>query len=258
MPLIWVNSTIMNSNIFLLAQIGFVILTIAFLYWLLKVLRSGIQQTSWTELAKQRVFNLITGTILIWLLFVSIWSASGLMGKFENFPLNFAPIIVIPVVAILLLVLFSKGLSQILEHIPAHQIIVMQNFRVFVEVLLWLLFVAAMLPEQMTFEGRNFDILAGLTAPVISWLLYRNKISKTVAILWNFASIGLLINIVTIAVLSTPSPWRIFFEEPSNTVVTVFPISFLPGFLVPLAYTLHLFSLKQLFASQPARQTVLN
>jgi hypothetical protein len=248
----------MNANIFLLAQIGFVILTLGFLYWLLKLLRSGIEKTSWTQLSKRRVFNLTAGTILIWLLFVSAWSASGMMARFENFPFNFAPIVVIPVVVILMLVLFSKGLAQVLEQIPAHQIIVMQNFRVFVEVLLWLLFIQQMLPEPMTFEGRNFDILAGLTAPIIAWLLKTNKISRTVAIVWNFACLGLLINIVTIAVLSTPSPWRTFFEEPSNTVVTLFPISFLPGFLVPLAYTLHLFSLKQLFAPQRVRQTILN
>ncbi|HEY0654753.1 MAG TPA: hypothetical protein VGD65_16565 [Chryseosolibacter sp.] len=248
----------MNANIFLLAQIGFVALTIVFLYWLLQVLRSGIARTAWKPIAKQRVFNLLTGTILVWLLFVSIWSASGMMGKFENFPFNFAPVLIVPVLGILLLVLFSKGLSDILAQIPAHQIIVMQNFRVFVEILLWLLFVEKMLPEQMTFEGRNFDILAGLTAPVVSWLLYKNKVSRGVAIVWNLACLGLLINIVTIAVLSTPSPWRVFFEEPSNTVVTLFPISFLPGFLVPLAYTLHLFSLKQLLVSRPASQAVLN
>jgi hypothetical protein len=248
----------MNTNTFLVAQIGFIVLTIVFLYWLLKVLRSGIQKTPWAQLTKRRVFNLTTGTILIWLLFVSTWSASGMMAKFENFPFNFAPVVVIPIVAVLMLVLFSKGLTQILEQIPTPQIIIIQNFRVFVEVLLWLLFVEKMLPEQMTFEGRNFDILAGLTAPLIAWLLNKNKISRTAGIVWNFACLGLLINIVTIAVLSTPSPWRVFFDEPSNTVVTLFPISLLPGFLVPLAYTLHLFSLKQLFMSHSAPQTVLD
>lgn len=246
----------MNANKFLLAQLGFALLTIAFLYWFLKVFRSGIEKTSWTQLAKRRVFSLTTGTILIWFLFVTVWSASGMMARFEDFPFNFAPVVVIPVVSILLLVFFSKGLSEILQQIPTHQIVLLQNFRVFVEVLLWLLFVVNMLPEQMTFEGRNFDILAGLTAPIVSWLLYKNKLSRTGAVVWNFICLGLLINIVTIAVLSTPSPWRVFFEEPSNTVVTLFPISFLPGFLVPLALALHLFSLKQLFATSQVRQAI--
>ena len=248
----------MNANYLLTAQIGFAILTVVFLYYLMKVLRFGIERTSWNTLSKRRVFNLTLGTILIWFAFISIWSASGAMGKFENFPFNFAPVIVIPLVTIVLLLIFSKGLAEILLQIPPDRIIVLQNFRVFVEILLWLLFVASMGPEHMSFEGRNFDILAGLTAPVIAWALRKNKISKTIAIVWNFACLGLLINIVTIAILSTPSPIRMFFEEPSSKVVTLFPISFLPGFLVPLAYTLHFFSLKQLFASQKINQPALN
>jgi hypothetical protein len=56
-----------------------------------------------------------------------------------------------------------------------------------------------------------------------------------------------LLNIVITAILSTPSPWRVFMNEPANYVVTWFPISWLPGFLVPLAYYLHFISLKQMF-----------
>lgn len=248
----------MNATYFLIAQIGFAILTVVFLYYLMKVLQYGIDRTSWNVLSKRRVSRLILGTILVWLAFVSIWSASGTMDNFENFPFNFAPVLVVPLVTIVLLVIFSKGLKQILEQIPPDRIVVLQNFRVPVEILLWLLFVASMLPEHLTFEGRNFDILAGLTAPFVAWGLRKNRISKTIAILWNFACLGLLINIVTIAFLSTPSPIRMFFEEPSSRVVALFPISFLPGFLVPLAYTLHFFSLKQLFASQKITQPVLN
>jgi hypothetical protein len=116
-----------------------------------------------------------------------------------------------------------------------------------VEVLLWILFIDGLLPEQMSFEGRNFDILAGLTAPIIVWFIRTEKISRNALILWNIVCLGLLTNIVIIAILSTPTPVRIFFEEPSNTIVTYFPVSFLPGLLVPLAYTLHFFSLRQLF-----------
>ena len=169
----------MNNNLILVSQIGFAILTVVFLYFLMKTLRFGIERTSWSVVSRQRVFNLILGTILIWFLFIAIWSASGAMGKFENFPFNFAPVLVVPLVAIVFLLIFSKGLLEILQQIPPSQIIVLQNFRVFVEILLWMLFVASMLPEHMTFEGRNFDILAGLTAPLVSWALSRNKISRT-------------------------------------------------------------------------------
>jgi hypothetical protein len=117
---------------------------------------------------------------------------------------------------------------------------------VFVEILIWMLFIQNLLPVQMTFEGRNFDILAGLTAPIMSYLAFQNKVSKMVLIIWNIACLGLLINIVSVAILSMPTPLQYFHNEPANTIVTVFPISLLPAFLVPLAYMQHFFSLRLL------------
>jgi Na+-driven multidrug efflux pump len=114
-----------------------------------------------------------------------------------------------------------------------------------------MLFIIHVLPVQMTFEGRNLDVLSGITAPFIARFVAHKKISKTAAILWNLLCLGLLINIVIVAILSTPSPWRIFMNEPANTIVASFPVSWLPGFLVPLAYILHFVSLKQLLSKQP-------
>ena len=65
-------------------------------------------------------------------------------------------------------------------------------------------------------------------------------------IAYNFIGLVLLFNIVTVAILSIPGPFRYFMNEPANTIVTYFPIVFLPAFLVPLAYTLHFFPLRQL------------
>ena len=109
-----------------------------------------------------------------------------------------------------------------------------------------MLFIAELLPEQMTFEGRNWDILAGFTAPIIAVLVSKGRISRTGIVIWNLVCLALLINIVTIAILSTPTPWRVFMNEPANYIVAYFPISWLPGFLVPLAYYLHFMSLRQM------------
>jgi hypothetical protein len=248
----------MNANLFLIAQFGFALLTVVYFFFFMKMIREGINQADWDSIKKKRVFGLIIAAISFWLIAVSVWSASGMMGRFEIFPINFAPVIIIPLVAIVLLTIFSKDLKVILSYVAPHKIIHLQNFRVFVELLLWLVFLAGMLPEQMTFEGRNFDVLSGLSAPLMAWLIYKNKTNKIVAMIWNLICLALLINIVTIAVLSTPTPWQVFFEEPSNTVVTVLPISFLPGFLVPLAYTLHFFSLKQLLSAEQLPKTAVS
>jgi len=70
------------------------------------------------------------------------------------------------------------------------------------------------------------------------------------AIAFNIVGILLLLNILVIAVLSMPTSIRFFMNEPSNTLVGQFPFILLPGVLVPIAYTMHIFSLRQLFAKQ--------
>lgn len=46
-------------------------------------------------------------------------------------------------------------------------------------------------------------------------------------------------------------------NEPSNVLLAQFPFILLPGVLVPLAYTLHIFSLRQLYiATNTATSTI--
>jgi hypothetical protein len=156
------------------------------------------------------------------------------------------PVLVIPLIFISAII-FSGKLNEILIQIPIVNLIRLQSFRLFVEILLWALFVKNLVPVQMTFEGRNFDILSGISALLIAWLVSNNKISRSGLIAWNFLCLALLINIVAIAILSMPSPFRLFMNDPANSVVGIFPISWLPGFLVPLAYGLHFLTLKQIF-----------
>jgi hypothetical protein len=95
----------------------------------------------------------------------------------------------------------------------------------------------------MTFEGRNLDILSGILGTVVALFFIKKR---TVCLLYNLIGLGLLINIVTIAILSMPTPYRVFMEEPANTIVFTWPVVFLPTFLVPLAYGLHFLALRQL------------
>ena len=127
-------------------------------------------------------------------------------------------------------------------NIPAKSLVSLQIFRVFVEILLWMSFLQNLLPVQMTFEGRNFDVLSGLTAPFAAYFLANNRIGLVV---WNILSLALLANILAVAVLSMPTPFRYFINEPSNTIVTTFPFIWLPGLLVPLAYGLSFLSIRQ-------------
>jgi hypothetical protein len=240
----------METPLYFVTQVGFVVLTLIYFTLFVRELRTGVTLTSWDERRKKRyIAGWIIG-LLVWGGFVSIWSFTGRMSAFENFPLNFFPVLVPPLL-IILVITFTRATRDVLQHIPAENIVRLQSFRFFVEVLLWMLFIQNLMPVQMSFEGRNLDILSGVTAPVIAYLVSKRKLSRSGLIIWNVICLLLLINIVTIAILSTPTPLRMFFNEPANTIVTYFPISWLPAFLVPLAYTLHFFSLRQVLSEKP-------
>jgi hypothetical protein len=69
-------------------------------------------------------------------------------------------------------------------------------------------------------------------------------------IAWNLLCLGLLINIVTLAVLSAPFPFQqLAFDQP-NIAVLFFPFIWLPAFVVPAVLFAHLVCLRQLFRNK--------
>jgi hypothetical protein len=123
--------------------------------------------------------------------------------------------------------------------------------RVGVELGLYGLAVYHLVPELMTFEGRNFDILAGLTAPVVASLWRHEKLGRGWLLGWHVAALGLLVNIVVLALLTAPTPaQQLAFEQP-NVAVLRFPFVWLPAFIVPVVLFSHVASFYQLLR-QPA------
>ena len=103
----------------------------------------------------------------------------------------------------------------------------------------------------MTFEGGNFDVFSGILALPVGYALLKKKTNATkLAIAFNIIGFLLLLNILVIAVLSMPTSFRYFMNEPSNTLVAQFPLILLPGLLVPMAYSFHIFSLRRLMAKK--------
>ncbi len=187
-----------------------------------------------------------TGVLLIaWLILLGILSIRGFFTDFSQLPprLGFA---LLPPLLLVLPFARSKAGKQLLHHIQPQWLIYLQSFRILVEMALWLLVRNGSLPVQMSFEGRNFDILIGLLAFPVGYYCFVKKTWPPVASLfYNIAGLVSLLNIVTITILSMPTPLRVFHNQPDSSLLTRFPFIFLPGLLVPLAYTLHIFSIRQ-------------
>ena len=99
----------------------------------------------------------------------------------------------------------------------------------------------------MTFEGRNFDILAGITAPIMYYLVFvKQSMSKKTLLFWNFACLALLLNIVINAILSAPLPFQQFAFEQPNIAILYFPFNLLPSIVVPVVLFAHLVAIRRL------------
>ncbi|HEY2517614.1 MAG TPA: hypothetical protein VGI39_42385 [Polyangiaceae bacterium] len=136
---------------------------------------------------------------------------------------------------------FARRLARAL---PMAALVGFQLFRLPVELVLNALHHQGRVPIQMTFEGWNFDILTGLSAPLVAALAHQRRLPRAVLALWNFGAFLLLATIVTLANLSSPA-LNLFPEPPTATLATA-PFIWLPVVLVPAALLGHLLVLRKL------------
>lgn len=207
------------------------------------VLRSALARSSLR--GQPRILRTVLVLLGGWMLLLGVLASRGVFADFSKLPPRpgIAMLLPLPVV---LWVVFSGSGKELLRNIPPQWILYFQSFRIVVELMLWASVLNGLLPVQVSFEGRNFDILSGLFAiPVGYYCFVKKSWPSWVVLLYNIAGLLLLVNAVAIAVLSMPTPLRMFHNEPAVTLIVHFPFIYLPAFLVPLAYTLHIFSLRQ-------------
>jgi hypothetical protein len=145
---------------------------------------------------------------------------------------------------------FALGTSRLgarlATGIPLAALIGVQAFRFPLELMLHRAYREGLMPVQMSYSGFNFDILTGLSAIVVALYIARHPNAVALARVWNAAGIVLLANILTIAVLSTPTPIRVFHNEPANEWIAHAPWVWLPSVFVVAAIVGHIVIFRRL------------
>ena len=184
--------------------------------------------------------------ILSWLVLQTLIGLSGFYNVTDTIPPRFLLLVFPPILLIIGLFITSKG-RQYIDSLDTKTLTILHSVRIPVEIVLFWLFVNKTVPELMTFEGRNFDILSGLTSPLIFYFGYiKKQLNRKIILTWNFICLGLLINIIANAVLSAPFPFQKFAFDQPNIAVLYFPFNWLPSCVVPLVLLSHLATIKQL------------
>ena len=204
---------------------------------------------------KQTVFDTTPAKILVfltgfWLLFQAAFALGG------TYQVMTAPprVLLIGVAPALLLIVlyFIFARHAFVERLPLKILTLLSIIRIPVELVLLWLFQQGLEPRAMTFEGNNFDILSGLSVPIVYFFAFRGgKTNRRLLIVWNIIALLLLFNVVIIAMLSFPGPMQQISLEQPNVGVTYFPFIWLPSVIVPIVLFSHLASLWQLRRSEP-------
>ncbi len=243
------------ENYFLpLTQTLTVLLAVSML-WIIHIgLHKALVLYGKTNLESRKISWYVVLGIFLWLCIIGLLAWFGYFQDFESLPPRVSWV-VFPNIVLITILLFSKPFARFLKSVPPSWLVYVQAFRIVVEMILWLGFLGGLFPFQMTFEGFNYDIVVGLTALVAGFVFFqKNRFRRFEAMIWNIFGLALLVNIMAIAFLSAPSAFRVFMNEPANRIVAFFPYIWIPGFFVPFALAMHLFSLKQLIVRSGQRR----
>jgi len=181
-----------------------------------------------------------------WLLYVGLLAYFGVVRNPALRPPGMVYILLPVLIFVLLFVIRSPAGGRVAIAIPLSALLAFQVYRVGVELFLHELWREGLIPRMLTFQGANFDILIGASAPVIAWLASRGPFEMRLAFIWNALGLVSLANVVIRSALTAPGPLHILHSEVPNLAIGTFPYTFIPGFLAPLAVVLHVFAIRSL------------
>ncbi len=158
--------------------------------------------------------------IAVWLGALSALVASGRMASLSlgGLPFFFAPIIIVAV---------GFGLSpvggRIATTIPLAALVGFQAFRLPLELVLHAWAAQGTIPQTMTWTGQNWDIVSGVAALVCAPLAARRRWAARAA---NIIGFALLLNVMRVAVLSSPVPFG-WGQQPPLLLAFHLPYAFI-------------------------------
>jgi hypothetical protein len=191
--------------------------------------------------------QMFVAIIAVWVILQSALALKMFYTVTDTVPPRLLLLALPPVLLIAILFLTTKG-KVFIDSLDIKYLTILHIIRIPVELVLLWLSINKAVPQLMTFEGRNFDILSGITAPFIFYFGFvKNTLNKKILLAWNFICLALLLNIVINAVLSAPTNFQqLAFDQP-NIAILYYPFNLLPAVVVPLVLLSHLAAIRQLW-----------
>ena len=187
--------------------------------------------------------------LIIWFSYLFNQSLSGFLFELQM-PPRIPLFLFLPIAIFTILFCRRAVKSAWIKDLPLTWLTYPQCFRIFVELILLYTFYAGIIPKEATFEGLNFDVLMGISAPFMAYFIFhKTRLNKGIAVFWNIFGILMILFVAFIIGSSfyNPSIWGQSSTMVSNQFLA-FPYLLVAGFLAPLGIFMHAVSLAKIKA----------
>jgi hypothetical protein len=165
-------------------------------------------------------------------------AASGVLARFDPRPPPLLGLLA-AVLAVAAAVAASRPGTRLVRGLPLPALVGAQGFRLPLELLMHRAADEGVMPVQMSYSGWNLDVVSGAGALAVAAALAAGVAPRWLVPAWNVVGAALLLNVLTVAAVSTPAfAW--FGPDRLNTWVVFPPFVWLPAVMVPAAALGHL------------------
>ncbi|WP_162944997.1 hypothetical protein [Flavisolibacter nicotianae] len=237
---------------FSLSNLSLVFLTAGLLVFLFRLWKKTVRAASPEE--KNRFQKPVTRFVLVYAVYAAAITVLAALGFFRvaTMPPRFL-VIFLPMLLVVVLLSGANRRSALsfLSLVPPAFLIGVHVYRLFIELVFLQFAREGLIPEVLSFHGRNFDLFIGVLALPVAFLFWKKwRLARFAGIVFNVLGLLSLLNIFSIAIRSLPSVFRVY--------ETLYLPLYFPGilivFLASAAVFLHVLSLRQLL---PARQALV-
>lgn len=197
----------------------------------------------WRWLPRRIALGVTIG-LPLWLLYVGGLGYASMLRNPALRPPGIGYILVAAVLFVFAAVIWSRAGGRAAMAIPLPALVAVQAYRIGVELFFHQLWLDGLVPGMLTFAGANVDIWFGLAAPLAAWMSTQGRIGLRITIAWWALGLLALVNIAIRSALTVPGPFNVIHAEVPNLAIGTFPFMLIPGFLAPLAVTLHVLAIR--------------
>lgn len=157
---------------------------------------------------------------------------------------------ILPPLIFIILLLATKAGNKFIRRLRLRTLHLLHIVRIPVELCLYWHSLHRAVPELMTFRGDNFDIITGITVPMIYFTCFQRRAVRSVNVLfaWNIIGLVMLGNAVVVGFLSVPTKFQYLAYSQPNIAVLYFPFVWLYSFIVMALLFSHLVMIKRLMS----------